>query len=480
MPWRLLFGFVFLYRLVMPVPGVASVLPFSAFSGEIQEDSSKIVRVKALRFVGNQITRESILRREMTFSEGDSLRLEELTKACETSSSLLFNTRLFNFVEFTLAEISPGEVEVVFTVVERWYWWPQFMFELADPNFNTWWETRDLSRINYGLELYRQNFRGRNEDLKVRMKLGYTNEYGFSYRIPFFGRNQQVGMQLGFSYREQDEITIGTRENRRIFYLEPGKPGRTEQIYSAEINFRPGLFVRYSGNLAYVNTAIRDSLSVLRPDYLANGKAEISYLKLAFSMQVEKRDNRAYPLNGYFIQTDISQRGLGLINSDGLGVFEAAASLKAYTPLPWNHWYFAAGLRLKTVPTANIPYYVQEGLGYGSYLRGFEYFVIDGQHFALFRSNFKYELLGKKEFNLGFGPEKFSRVHTSLWLNIFADAGKVWDRYYSAENPLSNRWLGSVGAGLDLVTYYDRVFRLEWAVSKYRRPGVYLHFVQPI
>jgi outer membrane protein assembly factor BamA len=443
-------------------------------------DTSKTVVVGSIRFEGNQITRENILRREMTFSEGDTLQLHELSKECEVSSSLLFNTRLFNFVEYTIAELVPGEIEVVFKLVERWYWWPQLLLELADPNFNTWWQTRDPMRINYGFELYRQNFRGSNQDLKVRCKTGYTKEFGLSYRIPFFSRNQQVGLQLGWSYREQDEITIGTRNNQREFYLEPGNPGRTEQIANVEITYRPGLFVKYTGSIAYVHTQVRDSLAEYNPDYLANGESFIRYLKLFYSMQVEKRDNRAYPLRGYFIQTDISQRGMGLINTDGLGVFEMAASLKAYFPLPLEHCYFAAGLRLKAVPTANIPYYVQEGLGYGSYLRGYEYFVVDGQQLALLRSNLKYELLGKREFNLGFGPEKFSRVHTALWLNIFADAGKVWDRYYAAENPLSNRWLGSVGVGLDLVTYYDRVFRLEWAINKFRKPGVYLHFVQPI
>lgn len=480
MPWRLLSGFLFHAFFALLSPGSAGLSAACSQMASESADTNTVVVVREIRFEGNRITRESILQREMTFAVGDSLLLEDLAKACEVSSSLLFNTRLFNFVDYTIAETVPGEIEVTFNVVERWYWWPQFMFELADPNFNTWWESRDLSRINYGFELYRQNFRGRNQDLKIRMKLGYTNEFGFSYRIPFFSRNQQVGMQFGFSYREQDEITVGTRNNRRIFYLEPGKPGRTEQIYNVEINFRPALFVRYSGGIAYVNTQVRDSLAELRPDYLANGRDAIRYLKLAFSMQVEKRDNRAYPLKGYYIQTDFSQRGLGLVNTDGLGVFEAAASIKAYTPLPAKHWYFAAGLRLKTIPTATIPYYVQEGLGYGSYLRGFEYFVIDGQHFALLRSNLKYELLGRREFDLGLGPEKFSRMHAALWLNFFADAGKVWDRYYYAENPLSNRWLGSVGAGLDLVTYYDRVFRLEWAISKHRKPGLYLHFVQPI
>jgi hypothetical protein len=43
-----------------------------------------------------------------------------------------------------------------------------------------------------------------------------------------------------------------------------------------------------------------------------------------------------------------------------------------------------------------------------------------------------------------------------------------------------NRFLFSAGAGFDLVTYYDRTFRLEYSVNGFGKGGLYLHLTAPI
>jgi outer membrane protein assembly factor BamA len=224
---------------------------------------------------------------------------------------------------------------------------------------------------------------------------------------------------------------------------------------------------------------VDDSLAVLYPTYLGNGNDALRYLKLSYQFNLDKRDNRAYPLDGYLFQLELSQRGLGIVDSDGLGVFESAVAIKSYRPLS-ERWFIGAGLRLKTIPTKRLPYYIQEGLGYSSYVRGYEYYVVDGQQFALWRSNLKFALVPRKEFELGFGPKHFTKVHFASYLNVFMDAGRVWDNLYAAENDLSNEWLIGLGAGLDLVSYYDSVIRIEYSVNGQGRTGFYLHFVQPI
>ncbi len=450
-------------------------LPLNSFG----QSESTIFVITEIRFEGNKVTQEAIMLRELSFELGDTLTLIQLEEKCRESSRLLSNTRLFNFVDVIPELLEGGKATIKISVVERWYWWPQFIFEFADPNFNTWWETRDANRLNVGMEVYRQNFRGRNEDLRFRAKFGYTDEFAFSYRLPYLGSDQKLGMQFAFSFKEQDEITIATVDNKREFYRDPGNPGRTEQFYSLEFTYRPGLYVRHSVAFTLADVEVDDSLAILHPAYLNNGKIGLSYLKLGYQFNLDKRDNRAYPLDGYLFQIELSQRGLGIVNNDGLGVFESSVSVRSYRPLS-ERWFIGGGLRFKVIPTKRLPYYIQEGLGYSSYVRGYEYYVIDGQQFALWRSNLKFALIPRKEIDLGFGPKTFTRLHFASYLNVFMDAGRVWDRLYASESDLSDEWMIGLGAGLDLVSYYDSVIRLEYSVNGQGRTGFYLHFVQPI
>lgn len=125
-------------------------------------------------------------------------------------------------------------------------------------------------------------------------------------------------------------------------------------------------------------------------------------------------------------------------------------------------------------------------LGFGrDYVRGYEYYVVDGQHFALFKTNLKFKLLSGKEVHAGFIPlEKFSTIPFSFYLNAYADAAYVEDTQFSniafTTNRLPNSWLYGYGAGIDFVTYYDIVIRLDYSFNKFGESGLFLHFAAPI
>jgi hypothetical protein len=42
-----------------------------------------------------------------------------------------------------------------------------------------------------------------------------------------------------------------------------------------------------------------------------------------------------------------------------------------------------------------------------------------------------------------------------------------------------NDWQFSAGIGLDLVTYYDQVFRIDFAYNKYHEYGIFFHIETP-
>jgi hypothetical protein len=67
----------------------------------------------------------------------------------------------------------------------------------------------------------------------------------------------------------------------------------------------------------------------------------------------------------------------------------------------------------------------------------------------------------------------------ALYLDVYVDAGYVWDDLYDDRNFLAGSWQSGYGAGLDLVTSYDQVLRLEYSWNVLGEGGLFLHFTQP-
>ncbi len=85
--------------------------------------------------------------------------------------------------------------------------------------------------------------------------------------------------------------------------------------------------------------------------------------------------------------------------------------------------------------------------------------------------------------NLNFiKTEKFSKVHYAFYINLFTDIGFVYEAYRdpALKNTFENELLVGYGIGLDFVTYYDIVIRLEFSANNKWEKGVFLHFRAPI
>ena len=134
--------------------------------------------------------------------------------------------------------------------------------------------------------------------------------------------------------------------------------------------------------------------------------------------------------------------------------------------------------------SANLfqPYFIQKGLGYsGNNIRAYEYYVIDGQNYGLLKTNVKFELFPEKVKKFGFVPsQNFNTLHFAVYLNLFADLAYVQDDIFYKNNTLSNELLFGTGIGLDLVTYYDIVWRLEYSINKMHESGFFVHFMAPL
>ena len=119
------------------------------------------------------------------------------------------------------------------------------------------------------------------------------------------------------------------------------------------------------------------------------------------------------------------------------------------------------------------PYYFTGGLGTQTdYIRGYEYYAIDGSNYGLLRVDLKREIFNN---TYSFPVKYFTAIPLRIYPKIFADAGYVGN-LYPGNSFLNNRLLYSAGVGLDVVTLYDIKARFEVAWNHLGQNGLYLHF----
>ena len=442
-------------------------------------DSSAVLLITdQIVLIGNKITKPRIIFRELTFKSGDTISLKDLSLRAQRSEENLHNTSLFNSVKITWLQEN-DKVNFYVLVTERWYVFPLPIFEIAERNFNVWWETKDFSRVIYGGTLNWYNFRGRNEVLAVTARLGYTQRLSFYYSIPALTRGQKSGLTFSMAYSRNHQTSIRTEENKIVYYKDSEIFTRREAGGSIVYSYRPGLNVTHNFEVAYRHADVEDTVVALNPDYFTGG-TEVNYTTLRYFLKIEHRDLAVYPLKGNYFDIELIKNGLSVLNDD-IDLSYAVTHYKHFWPLS-KRFHAGAGLSAKYSFQSKMPYYFTKGLGYSrDFIRGYEYYVMDGEHFALLKTGIKFTLLPKKEVYAPFIPlHKFATIPFAFYLNIFSDFGFVSDSQFKETNFLNNRWQYGYGAGIDFVTYYDMIFRLEFSRNKLGESGFFLHFTSPI
>jgi hypothetical protein len=393
----------------------------------------------------------------------------------------IFNTKLFNFVTIDTVPLggSLSKMDIRIQVIERWYVWPWPFFEISDRNFNAWLETTDFGRLTYGIDLTINNVMGLNQTLKFPMHYGFNQEFGFSYQIPYINYKKTVGIVFGADYNWNHEVIIETVDNKPVYYRNPGSYPRQDFNAFTQLLLRPTFYAYHTFSVSFNSWMFSDSLMRV-PGYTAGTSNHLDYFSLYYQYKNDHRDFQFYPLKGTYFDIEMDQNGLF---SPTVNEFYLKSDFRKYFQI-YNRWYFASGLTGKLTLTPQSPYFLQKGLGYGrDFVRGYEYYVIDGKDFILWKNNFKFALIPQREFNIDFvHTPKFSRVPYALYLNVFCDMGYVYSEIfpYDQSNTLKNSLLVGYGVGLDLATYYDIVIRLEASMNAQGSPGLYLHFTAPI
>jgi outer membrane protein assembly factor BamA len=439
-----------------------------------------LIFIQKVEVKGNKKTKTQYILRELNFAPGDSIPFADLGPRMEFNRLQLMNTGLFSSVEIYIAnwEDEQRKAHVRIEVTEPWYIVPVPVFELADRNFNVWWRdyNRSLSRTNYGVNIFHSNLTGRGDLLELLVQFGFTNKYELEYEVPFVDRTQVWGMTMGFLLARNKEINYTTQEDQQVFFRDPDRILLQRLRAQIGITVRPHLRNQHLFHIRYHNNQIDPQVeNDLNPYFYTHDRIQ-QYWAFSYLWTLDKRDIRPYPMHGHYAEVELEKEGFGL--TEDINSLYARVLFKQYLSF-FEKWSteLVFGGRLAGIRTRQ-PFANSQALGYGyNYLRGYEYYVIDGLDYGFSKVTLRREILNTT-FNWGnLVPfDSFRLMPTRLYLVAYNDLGYVNNPFYGDGNRLANDWLASYGLGLHLVAYYNRLFQLEFSRNRLGENGVYLHW----
>ncbi len=447
-----------------PVDSVAPIAPY--------------VHIDDIIITGNHKTKNQIILRELEFASGDSLTVADLTATLERNQLRLMNTGLFSSAKIEMTSVpNMSHIQLKINLVETWYIYPVPIFELADRNFNVWWEEfhHSLRRVNYGVDLSYLNLTGHADGLKVKGQFGYNNRYELGYRFPPFNREGTIGMQASVAYSRTHEVGYLTTGNKVLFYRDSEHWMFRQLAATANFFWRPKLLTTHTFMLEYRDNRISDIIAKeLNPDFFLYSGTRQRHFSLVYKLITDHRDIKPYPLHGWQVVMEARQNGL--LPSDDLHLSRLFAEYDRYFSFD-KRWSLETAVKGRTsLPRSKPPYYNNQALGYGgSFVRGYEYYVADGLDYFVTKTALHFNLFDRN-FNLGkWMPVKaFKNFPLKLYLAFNNDVGYANDPWYRASNPISNRWLYGYGVGLDFVAYYDKTASIEWSRNDLGQSGFFI------
>jgi len=460
-----------------PPKGTAVIDTIRYPNHEIVSDSiNKYIEINRIFIIGNRLTKDHIILRELSMKSGDAINASRLDAIIEQDRKKIYNTRLFNTVAIRKLEIEPNKIDLLIDLNERWYTFPTPIFELSDRNFNEWWQNydHDFSRINYGIRLTQFNMRGRNETLQATMQFGFNRNFSLRYSIPYIDQKQKQGLMVDLYFAESKNLAYQTVEHKLDFYSSKRLLRETRGA-SITYSYRNSFYETHAIKVDYEDTNVDDTIPKLNPNYLGPEIVRQQLLRLSYHFFSDHRDVIAYPLKGYHFRVSAYQAGLGL----DVKKTEIIASYSKFFNLKKQFYLSNYTYGYWSSPD-NLPYNQYGVMGFRKeVLRGYEIYVIEGPYYALNKTTLKKRIFSRV-YRWEKGPiPQFRHIPLSIYLKTYADIGYVKNYPYYEENSFNtlfaDKLLIGTGAGIDVVSAYDMVFRFEYTVNGEGRSGFFFN-----
>jgi len=298
-----------------------------------------------------------------------------------------------------------------------------------------------------------------------------------NYTLPPLNQGQTYRVIADLFYAKNREIGYITQGNKLRF--ERRENEFPEQRFRAGLSFifRPKFNSFHFAKIEYQENTISDYVAnELNSDFFLDSRTKQRFIYLRYEYIHENRDIIPYPLSGNYLSVVLEKEGIGIFNErNGFYLIGKFAQYFSF----WKKWSTEFIFKGKlSLLRDKQPYNRYKAFGYfEDYLRGYEFYVVDGLDFAYLKSSFRYEIINKRV-NWGkMMPLKaFRLMPLRIYLTLNSDVGYANDPYFFETNPMTNRWLWGGGFGLDINVFYGSTFQIEYSANHLWEKGLFLHY----
>lgn len=393
--------------------------------------------VDSIVVVGNEVTEEFIILREMSFSTGDIVTEDDIYFSKERILSL----NLFYSVEIKVV-VENNKHLVIVEVKESWYIYPLPFVRL---------QNNDLSKSSYGLFLVNKNFRGRNEDIRGFFILGYNPSYGLNYYNPLIVEEEDISLSIGLTRQSIANLHLGAFET----------VGADFDYKAFTINSTIGKRFDLK-NEAFFGFGFQYMEAPEEVSELTGSGNRIDRIPFAsLSYQYDSRDLKQFSKSGVLLNGTWLHKGFGAsgINYNILSVdFREYRSLFSNLTARWR-------LYTRNLFGEKIPYYDYSYLGEQIYVRGHKNKHREAHNLALASVELSYPLI--EEWNLSykilFLPQKLTSANISVYISVFGETGMVYNR---GDKINIDKLDSGYGLGLTVLVLPFNAFRIEYGINE--------------
>ena len=405
------------FSFVKVLPSIKKRKNLIDISYNISEGSKKFIN--KIIILGNTRTNDSVIRRELSFLEGDPFNKNKLDLSINSLKRLGF----FETVNYRLEDTNVSQaIDVIIEVKEM---------NTGSVSFGVGYSSLDNTTLTFGLR--EKNFLGEGKNVRFETSLSdQKSSYNIGVTEPYF-LERHLSLS-GNIFDEEIENKKGDVKTNR-----------------SGVNFGVGFKINDISQAIKYNLSTSEtttsSSSTSASETGEEGK-EITTSSVTYGLFQDTRDNYFNPTSGYRWGFDNTIAGIG----GDAKFYKTEIKAKTYYPIEYGDYVlgFKTGLGLITAIEDNITSSNRFFLG-GKTLRGFDKAGVGprdtGNNQAIGGNNY---------YNVSFElkSDKFMPDDTGLEWFVFSDIGSIWGtdyksgvRGYNDKNPRITN-----GFGLSMIT----------------------------
>jgi len=453
-------------------------LPFAflVIMPPLMSQKAEYIVVNDIIIEGNKKTKKHVILRELDFAQADTLILAELQERFKKNKKWFINTDLFRDIQFNITEwnLTTHLATIKMTVKEAWYIYPLPITELADRNFNIWWNDHNhtFDRINLGLAYYQNNFSGRQDKLVIIGQTGFTQKAEIEYGIPYFNRKKTIGVKAKVSFIRKRSIGYRIEAYKELFRFSDEEFSLRKFRVNLDWTYRPNIRLTQTILTGYHHNRVANFVvDSLNSRFFGNGKAYERYPSISYRLRYDLRDINLYSMSGSLWEFSVNYEGA--FQHSGPDKWTTSLHYGKYIKFSKRWSTEIIGKGVKTIYYGNPGFYHTSSLGGSDFIRGYEYYVLNGQDYAYAKTSLRYMLINKVIPTSKLYGNK--NIPFRLFLALNNDVGMIAERHFTAQNPLSEKGLWGRGVGLDLVFFESRAIQFEYSMNHFGEKGLFLH-----